>query len=303
MFGTGRRVVFAGVAQTFRKTGRGLSRLEFFATGLCETPQRTVPVFLARRIAAAFRQRAGNPRKITRRNDRATGRDRLAGLRRLRLIDEEIPPQRPNSQSVDLTLDRDERPFRLSSQAADDFEKALTFIPSRWSAAKKKLWGARLELSATTNTSAASNSRFTSDAGTSNGKSATVGCRSSRLCAGVHRRIYVVAERKGRMVYRAQSERRPARSARLVSRAFKDARVAAAWPVTADAIYQVEKFKCDALDEEKKESAANLRLTIPTQPSSDSSATPMLDQSVAHGIPPAKPWNELAEKKNGRPHN
>ena len=34
---------------------------------------------------------------------------------------------------------------------------------------------------------------------------------------------------------------------------FKDSRVAAAWPVIADAIYQVEKYKFDALDEEKKE--------------------------------------------------
>src|SRR5206468_4426923 len=46
---------------------------------------------------------------------------------------------------VDLTLDRDERPFQLYSKAANDFDKALSLIPAGWSAAKKKLWRARLE--------------------------------------------------------------------------------------------------------------------------------------------------------------
>lgn len=35
---------------------------------------------------------------------------------------------------------------------------------------------------------------------------------------------------------------------------FKDARIAAAWPVIADAIYEVELYKFDALSDEKKES-------------------------------------------------
>ena len=63
----------------------------------------------------------------------------------------------------------------------------------------------------------------------------------------------MVAERKGRMASRTQSERRPNRAARLVNRAFKDSRIAAAWPVIANAIYEVEKYKFDALEEEKKE--------------------------------------------------
>ena len=59
----------------------------------------------------------------------------------------------------------------------------------------------------------------------------------------------------------------------------------------------MEKYKFDALDEEKKETRR--------KPKADDSYTAferffrelVLDQSVAHGIPPAKPWNELAEKK------
>ena len=46
---------------------------------------------------------------------------------------------------VDLTLDRDERPFRLLAKAKGDFERAVALIPASWSANKKKLWRARLE--------------------------------------------------------------------------------------------------------------------------------------------------------------
>jgi hypothetical protein len=78
---------------------------------------------------------------------------------------------------------------------------------------------------------------------------------------------------------------------------FKDSRISAAWPVIADAIYEVEKYKFDALDEEKKEARC--------KPKADDSYSAferffrdiVIDQSVAHGIPPAKPWNELTERK------
>jgi hypothetical protein len=71
--------------------------------------------------------------------------------------------------------------------------------------------------------------------------------------------------------------------------------------VIADAIYHVEKYKFDALDEEKKE--------LRRKPKSDDSYTAfekffrdmVLDQSVPHGIPPAIPWNELSAKKKWTP--
>ena len=56
------------------------------------------------------------------------------------------------------------------------------------------------------------------------------------------------------------------------------------------------KYKFDALDEEKKETRR--------KPKADDSYTAferffretVLGQSVPNGIPPAKPWNELAER-------
>ena len=78
---------------------------------------------------------------------------------------------------------------------------------------------------------------------------------------------------------------------------FKDARVAAAWEIAADAVLTVEKFKFDALDPEKKETRR--------APKRDDSYTAferffrdtVLDESVAHGIPPAVPWDQLVAKK------
>jgi hypothetical protein len=78
---------------------------------------------------------------------------------------------------------------------------------------------------------------------------------------------------------------------------FKDARVAAAWEVVADAIYEVEKYKFESFDTEKKEAKR--------PPRRDDSYTAferffretVLDQCAPHGIPPAVPWNALAAKK------
>lgn len=78
---------------------------------------------------------------------------------------------------------------------------------------------------------------------------------------------------------------------------FKDARVAGAWEVAADAVLTVAKFKFDALDPEKRETRR--------APQRDDSYTAferfcretVLDQSVMHGIPPAVPWDQLAAQK------
>jgi len=82
---------------------------------------------------------------------------------------------------------------------------------------------------------------------------------------------------------------------------FKDSRVAAAWPVVANAIYDVAKYKFDTLDDEKRETRS--------KPKHDDSYTAferffrdtVLDQSVPHGVPPAIAWNELAAKKKWTP--
>src|SRR5205085_10244457 len=47
---------------------------------------------------------------------------------------------------ADLSLARDERPFVLWAQAADDFVRAVELIPAGWSAARRKLWQQRLAL-------------------------------------------------------------------------------------------------------------------------------------------------------------
>jgi type I restriction-modification system DNA methylase subunit len=55
------------------------------------------------------------------------------------LIDEAHPAAACLTTEADLTLDRDERAFRLYAKAGSDFDKALAMIPAGWSAAKKRL--------------------------------------------------------------------------------------------------------------------------------------------------------------------
>ncbi|HEY6154640.1 MAG TPA: hypothetical protein VIW07_12945 [Candidatus Udaeobacter sp.] len=218
------------------------------------------------------------------------------------LIDEVHPAAASHTSDVDLALDREERPFQLYAKANEDFDKAFALIPCGWSVAKKKLWRARLE--------AICNNEHI-----------------RRIEQPIYKRRWDEQWKVGNrwecgpVAYAQElmdafrwwlSEKAEWHLERKVKGApialqdwsaalFKDSRIAAAWPVIADAIYQVEKYKFDALEEEKKEARR--------MPKADDSYTAFekffretaLDQSVAHGIPPAVPWNELSAKKKWTP--
>ena len=76
---------------------------------------------------------------------------------------------------------------------------------------------------------------------------------------------------------------------------WKDTRVQAAWPVVAEAILTVAQWKSDhAQDKEGKQP--------PVLDASEGAFAKYLkslvaDESVADGIPPAVPWDDLAAKK------
>jgi hypothetical protein len=197
-----------------------------------------------------------------------------------------------------LQLNREERPFRLWSKADCDFEKAAALIPSSWSASKKKLWRARLEAIRDNEhirriEQPVYKRRWDEQWKVGNSWECGPVAYAQELLDAFTWWLSEKAE--WHLEHKAKGG--PIALQDWSAALFKDARVAAAWPVTANAIYEVEKYKSDVLDEEKKEPRRN--------PKADDSYTAferffrelVLDQSVAHGIPPAKPWNELAEKK------
>jgi hypothetical protein len=218
------------------------------------------------------------------------------------LIDEAHPVAAPLTEDVDLTLDREDRPFRLYAKAGGDLAKALALIPADWSAAKKKLWRTRLEAIRDNEHIRRIEQPVYKRRWDEQWK---VGSRWE--CGPVAYAQELIdaftwwLSEKAEWHLEHKAKAGPIALPDWSAALFKDTRVAAAWPVIADTIYEVEKYKFDALDEEKKE---NRR-----KPKADNSYTAferffrdtILDQSVAHGIPPAKPWNELAEKKKWTP--
>jgi hypothetical protein len=218
------------------------------------------------------------------------------------LIAETHPAADCLTKDVDLTLDRDERPFQLYSKAANDFEKALALIRAGWSGAKKKLWHTRLETIRDNEHIRRIEQPVYKRRWNEQWK---VG---NRWMAGpvayaqefIDAFTWWVSEKaEWNLEYKAKGG--PLVLDGWSAALFKDSRVAAAWPVVASAIYEVENYKFEMLREEQKE--------IRREPKLDDSYTAferffretVLDQSVLHGIPPAIPWNELAVKKKWTP--
>jgi hypothetical protein len=190
----------------------------------------------------------------------------------------------------------------LHAKAGGDFDKALALIPARWSGAKKNLWRARFETIRDNEhirriEQPVYKRRWDEQWKVGNRwECGTVAYAQELIDAFT----WWLSE-KAEWHLEDKAKEGPIALPDWSAALFKDTRVAAAWPVIADAIYEVEKYKFDALDEEKKETRR--------KPKSDDSYTAfehffrdvVIDQSVAHGIPSAAPWDELAAKKKWTP--
>ena len=222
----------------------------------------------------------------------------MAGICRLRLISQTNPAAACLTTEDDLALDREERPFRLWAKAGGDFEKAAALIPVSWTTSKKKLWRARLEAIRDNEhirriEQPVYKRRWDEQWKVGNRWESGPAAYAQELIDAF---TWWLSE-KAEWHVEHKAKGGPLALQDWSAALFKDARIAVAWPVVADAIYQVEKYKFDALDEEKKENRS--------KPKADNSYTAferffrdtVVDQSVARGIPPAKPWNELTEKK------
>jgi type I restriction-modification system DNA methylase subunit len=199
-------------------------------------------------------------------------------------------------------LDQAHRPFRLWAAAEGDFARAVKLIPADWPKPRRALWEARLAAIRDNEHIRRIEQPVYKRRWDEQWK---VG---NRWMAGpvAYAQEFVDAfawwlSEKAEWHLENKSNDRPLALPDWSAAIFKNARVAAAWEVAADAIYEVAKYKFDALDDEKKESQA--------KPKPNNSYTTferlfrdtVLVQTVAHGIPPAKQWNELAERKKWTP--
>ena len=218
------------------------------------------------------------------------------------LLDETDPALGPLAEDVDLALHREERPFRFVAKANGDLDKAVALIPASWSANKKKLWRARLEAIRENEhirriEQPVYKRRWDEQWKVGNHWECGPVAYAQELIDAFTWWLSEKAE--WHLEHKANGG--PIALSDWSAALFKDTRIAAAWPVVVDAIYEVEKYKFDALDIEKKENRP--------KPKRDDSYTAferffrktVLDQSVPHGIPPAKPWNELADRKKWTP--
>jgi hypothetical protein len=202
----------------------------------------------------------------------------------------------------DLTLEREERPFRLWAKAAGDFAKALALIPASWPAHKKKLWRARIEAILDNEHIRRIEQPVYKRRWDEQWK---VGNRwECGLLAYAQEFIDAFTwwlSEKAEWHLEHEADGGPIALPDWSAAVFKDLRVAAAWPVVANAVYEVEKYKFDALNDEKKETRREPERNDAYTAFEQLFREIMLEQSVAQGIPPAVPWDQLAAKKKWTP--
>jgi hypothetical protein len=218
------------------------------------------------------------------------------------LIDETHPAAARLTLESDLTLDRDERPFRFWAKAGCDFDKAVAIMPAEWSAAKKRLWRARLETIRDNEhvrriEQPVCKRRWDEQWKIGNRWECGPAAYAQELMDG----FYWWLSEKSEWYLEHKANGGPIKLATWSAALFKDARVAAAWPVVAKAIFEVKQHKFRLLGPEKTETKRPPKLDDTYSAFEHFFRELVTEQSVPHGLPPAKPWNELAEKKRWTP--
>jgi hypothetical protein len=216
------------------------------------------------------------------------------------LIDNDDPAAQVETEPT--PLDQAQRPFRLWQVADGDFTRAVKLIPADWPKSRRTLWEARLAAIRDNEhirriEQPVYKRRWDEQWKVGNRWECGPAAYAQELIDAFTWWLSEKAE--WHLEHKAKGG--PIALPDWSSALFKDARVAAAWDVVADAIYEVEKYKWNALDDEKKESRKKPKLDDSYTAFERFFRDTILDQSVAHGIPPAKPWNELSEKKTWTP--
>lgn len=207
-----------------------------------------------------------------------------------------LPPESP---AVDLKangndpapLQRAQRPFYFWSEAEGDFDEAVAFIPSDWSAERKALWTTRL-------VAIRDNEHIRRieqpvykrrwDEQWKFGNRWTCGpvAYAAELVDAFN---WWLAE-KAEWYLEHKAKGGPIELDAWTAALWKDERVYAAWPVVVEALAQIEAHKAGS---------------VVSKPRFDNSSTALArffrdlvnDETVPEGIPPAVPWDQLEKKR------
>jgi hypothetical protein len=202
------------------------------------------------------------------------------------------------SAIADLKLAEGERPFRLWAKANGDFDKARSLIPTGkdWPEARRALWEARLQ-------SIRDNEHIRRiEQPVYKRRWDEQWKVSNRWMAGpvAYAQEFVDAFRwwlaeKAEWHLEHKATGGPLQLGPWTVALWKDQRIQAAWPVVADCVHRVDRWKCDTA--EKKEGRRPPKLDASYEAFAKFLKETVADESVPAGIPPAVPWDDLAAKK------
>jgi hypothetical protein len=209
-----------------------------------------------------------------------------------------LPADHPGAQvqAEPDPLDQAQRPFRLWASAEGDFAKAVALIPTNWSKSRRALWEGRLSAIRDNEHIRRIEQPVYKRRWDEQWKV------SNRWMAGpvAYAQEFVDAFRwwlaeKAEWHLENKTNGGPLGLAAWTAALWKDTRVQAAWPVAAEAILTVERWKFEHA--ETKDGKKEPKLADNYEAFANFLKETIADESVPAGIPPAMSWDDLASKK------
>lgn len=209
-----------------------------------------------------------------------------------------LPAGHPAAQveAEPAPLDQALRPFRLWEAAGSDFAKAVALIPADWPKSRRAFWEARLA-------AIRDNERVRRiEQPVYKRRWDEQWKVSNRWMAGpvAYAQEFVDAFRwwlaeKAEWLLENTAGGGPVGLSGWTTALWKDKRIEGAWPVVAEGILTVERWKFEKA--ENKDGKQAPKLAAGFEAFGKFLKETVIDESVPEGIPPAVSWDELAAKK------
>jgi len=189
-------------------------------------------------------------------------------------------------------LQREQRPFCLWTEAGGDYDKAAALIPSDWSGERKELWTARLAAIRDKEhirriEQPVYKRRWDEQWKVGNRWTCGPVAYAAEFVEAFN---WWLAE-KAEWYLEHKAKGGPIDLETWTAAIWKDERIQAAWPVTVDALGQIEVHKAGTtvkpkskIDNSRAAFARHFRDLVN-------------DETVPEGIPPAVPWDQLEKKR------
>jgi hypothetical protein len=190
-----------------------------------------------------------------------------------------------------MPLQREERPFCLSSEAEGDFEKAVALIPSDWSEGRKALWTARLAAIRDNEHIRRIEQSVYKRRWDEQWK---VGNRW--MCGPVaYAAEFVDAftwwlAEKAEWYLEHKAKGGPIELEKWTAALWSDERIRAAWPVVVGCLKQLEAHKAGSVQTKSKIDDSSIAFARFFRDL-------LKDETVPEGTPPAIPWDQLEKKR------